>query len=277
MSSRMQGFERGTLIDVLKSKRVWLIHLFTNALLMVAFFYWTRISEATGWQFALTVVFGLGIAFVALWLHCATFLYFQPESGNRFAASLRTSVTNIPAFLVWTVVFGLVLWWIGRLWTYDSQIGGWTHHALPLFLRRRVAPRSLFVTSHWLTWFLYCFLWPILFLPFGGQAAAKSFRGFFSRAALRPVRELRFWVAYLVCFVVGAYAPYTLAWMVPKKPSSLSAQTISMVVRLGIGYLLLVTAWVVLCAAIMRAGDGEQEAKMEREPAPILAQPSPSS
>ena len=277
MSSRMHGFERDTLLAVLCSKRVWLMQLITNALLIVGFFYWTRIPESTGWQFAFTVLFGLGIAFVALWLQSATFLYFRPESGRRMVASLRKSVGNIPALLVWAVIFGLVFWRIGRLWNYDQQIGGWVRHALPLLLRRRVTPRALFSASHWFTWFLCCFLWPILFLPFGGQAAAKGFRGFFSAGALRPIRELRFWVAYLVCFVIGGYAPYALAWMVPKRPSSLTAQTISMVVRLGLGYLLLVTAWVVLCAATMRASDGEQEAATESRLAPILAQPSPGS
>lgn len=277
MSSRMNGLERATLDDVLMSKRVWLIHLVTNALLLVGFFYWTRIPEATGVQFAFTIVFGLAIAFVALWLQSATFHYFRPRSDHHFAASLRKSLSHIPAFLVWAVVFGLVLWWIGRLWSYDQQIGGWARHALPLFLRRRVTPRSLFAASHWITWFLSCILWPILFLPFGGQAAAKSFRGFISPDAFRPMRQLRFWIAYLVCFVLGAYVPYTLAWMVPKRPSSLTAQTISMVVRLGIGYLLLVTAWVVLCAVIMRACEGEPEAVRETRPAPSLAPLSPGT
>lgn len=273
MSSRMQGFERDTLTYVLEGKRVWLVHLFTNALLMAGFFYWTRIPEATGWQFAFTVVFGLIIAFVAVWLHSATFLYFRADSRHRFRASLRKSIIHIPAFLLWLLIFGFVLWRIGTLSNYDQQIGGWVRHVLPSFLRRRITMRGLFAASHWLTWFLYCFLWPILFLPFGGQAAAKNLRGTVNAVALRPVCELRFWLAYLVCFVVGAYVPYRLAWMVPTKPSPLNTQTISMVVRLGLGYLLLVTAWVVLCAAIMRASGSATET----EPAPILPEPSRGS
>jgi len=40
--------------------------------------------------------------------------------------------------------------------------------------------------------------------------------------------------------------------------------------RLGFGYLLLVTAWVVLCAAIMRASGGEKAVtKTEPEPVPV--------
>jgi hypothetical protein len=264
----MQGFERDTLTAVINSKRVWLAHVVANALLMIAFFFWTRIPEETGWQFALTAVCGLAIGFVTLWLHCATFAYFSPASDRCFRASLRGSVARIPAFLAWTVIFCLVLWLIGQLWNYDEQIGGWARHSLPSFLRRHVTPRSLFSVSGWLTWFLRFFLWPILFLPVGAQVAMKSFRGFFNAVAFRPLRKVRFWFAYLICFLIGAYVPYTLAWMVPRKPSSLNEETWSMILRLGVGYLLLVTAWVVLCAAIMRASDGEERAVTEPEPIP---------
>lgn len=270
MSTGMHGFERDTLSAVLNSKRVWLVHLIGNALLMVAFFYWIRIPEETGWQFALTILGALVIAFGTLWLHSATFDYFSLASEQQFKSSLRRSVARLPAFLLWTIAFGVVLWLIGQLWTYDEQTGGYARHSLPLFIRKGVTPRSMFSGAHWGVWFLYFFLWPILFLPVGGQVAVMNFYGFWSAAAFRPIRRWRFWLAYLVCFVVGAYVPYTLAWMVPRKPSPLSEQTWSMVLRLGFGYLLLVTAWIVLCAAIMRASDGE-ETVTEAEAQPVQA------
>ncbi len=253
MNSYMQGFERDTLMAVFNSKRVWLVHLIANALLMIAFFYWTRIPEETGWYVALTLVGGLLIALVTLWLHSATFDYFSVASERCFIRSLRRVVSRIPAFLVWVLIFGVGLWLIGQLWDYDEQIGGWARHLLPLFLRSGVTPRTMFSAAHWMTWFLYFFLWPILLLPVGAQVAAKNFRGFVSAAAFRPIRRWRFWIAYLVCFGIGAYIPFTLAWMVPRKPSTLTDQTWSMALRLGFGYLLLVTAWVILCAAIVRA------------------------
>ena len=271
MSSHMPGFERDTLDVVLSGKRVWLVHVLANALLMIAFFYWTRIPEETGWQFALTIIGGFGIAFVTLWLHSATFDYFSLASERCFRKSLRSSVARIPAFLIWTVIFGLVLWLIGQWWNYDEQTGGWARHSLPLFLRRQITPRTMFSASHWFVWFLYFFLWPILFLPLGAQVGVKNFRGFYNAAAFRPVREVRFWLTYLICFVIGAYMPYTLAWMVPRKPSPLNEQTWSMALRLGFGYLLLVTAWVILCAAIMRASDGDGESvTTHSEPEPMM-------
>ncbi|MBZ5657876.1 MAG: hypothetical protein LAO56_21660 [Acidobacteriia bacterium] len=272
MNSRMQGFERDTVMAIVNSKRVWLLHAVANALLMVAFFYWTRIPEESGLQFSLTVVSGLLIAFVTLWLHSTTFDYFRPAE-HSLKASLRRSAARVPAFLVWSVIFGLGLWLIGQLWHYDEQTGGWVRHLLPGFLRRAATPRSAFSVTFWLVWLLYFVLWPIVFLPVGAQVAIKNFRGFYTSVAFRPLRELRFWIVYVVCFIVGAYVPYKLVWMIPTKPSTLNEQTWSMVARLGVGYLLMVTAWLVLCAAIMRACDGDAALASEPEQDPIAVTP----
>lgn len=251
-------FEREILSALWNSKRVWAIHLVVNAMLMVAFFSWTRIPEATRWQFTLTVVSGLLIVFVTLSLHSATFDYFQPSSEKTFRTSLRRSFSRVPAFLVWVLIFGFVLWMIGQMFDYQEQLGGWVRHMLPLFLRRQVSPRTMFAISHWTIWFLYFVLWPIVFLPVGAQVSVGNFRGFLSGAAFRPVSRINLWICYALCFVLGAYLPYTLAWMVPTRPAPLSAQEWSMVARLGLGYLLVVTAWIALCAAIMLASEGDR-------------------
>src|SRR4051794_19220316 len=142
MISRMQGFERDTLRAVWKHKLIWLIHVVMNALLFVAFFYWLQIKEETGFQFALTVIGGALIAFLTLWLHSATFDFFHDAMDPAatkppcFRISARETLRRIPAFLVWTLIFGFMLWLISQLWTYDEQIGGWARHAFPEFLRR---------------------------------------------------------------------------------------------------------------------------------------------
>ena len=275
MNPRMQGFECDTMMAVVNGRRVWLLHVAVNALLMVAFFYWTRIPEESGLQFALTVVSGLLIAFVTLWLHSATFAYFRPAPVPSLKASLRRSAACVPAFLLWSVIFGLGLWLIGQLGSYDEQIGGWVRHALPGFLRRMVTPRSAFSATSWLVGLLYFFFWPILFLPVSAEVAVKNFRGFYTVAAFRPLRELRFWIVYFVCFIIGAYVPYKLVWMTPTKPTTLNQQTWSMVLRLGVSYVLLVTAWLVLCAAIVRASDGGAALASEPAPEPVALTPVP--
>ena len=275
MNSRMQGFERGIVMAVWSSKGLWLIHVLVNALLMVAFFYWTRIPEESGLQFALTLVCGLLIALATLWLHSATFDYFRPAVTSSLKQSFGRSAGRIPAFFVWMMIFGLGLWLIGQLWSYDEQVGGWLWHLLPGLLHRAVTSRFMFSTVSWFVWFLYFFFWPLLWLPVGAQVAIKSFRGFFSAAAFRLLREPRYWIVYLVCFLVGACIPYKLAWMTPTKPSALDVEKWSMLLRLGFGYLLMVTAWLVLSAAMVRndGSDAGDALSGEPEPEPIGAAP----
>ncbi len=262
------GMERDSVMAVLHSKRVWLVHMIANALLFAAFFYWLQIKEETGASFALTVVSGLLLVFCALLLHGATFDYFREGSASSFRAAVRRVLARLPWLLLWAVIFGLVLWLIAKLWEYDAQAGGWARHALPEFLRRRVSPRTMISSSTNLVWFLFFFVAPIIFLPIGARTASFGLRGMFSAGGWRPVREWRFWILYAVCFVIGAYIPYKLAYMTPMRVSSLSAETWSMVVRLGLGYLLFVTMWLVLCAAIARATENPRKVDVH-EPVPV--------
>jgi hypothetical protein len=247
------SIERDSVMAVLHSKRVWLIHVIGNALLFGAFFYWLQIKEDSGTWFAVTVASGLLIVFLVLLLHGATFSYFREGAGSSFASAVRRVVSRLPWLLVWAALFGAVLWLIGQLWDYSAQAGGWTRHLLPEFMRRQVSPRSVMSIASDFVWFVFFFVWPIAFLPVGSQTASFGLRGMFSGKAWRPFREFRFWMVYAACFLIGGYIPYKLAYMTPTKPSALTAQTWSMATRLGIAYLLLVTAWLVLCAAMARA------------------------
>jgi hypothetical protein len=270
MNPAMAGFERESLMAVVNSKRVWLTHVIANAVLMVAFFYWTRIPDERGWQFAITVVAGVLIAFFTLWLHGATFNYFAKRDG--FTLAFKRSVARVPWFLLWTVIFGAVLWAIGHAWDYDAQTGGWLRHLLPGFARKGSSPKTVISLTSAVIWFLFYFLWPVIALPMGAQTAVRGIRGMFSRTAFRPLRSLHFWMLYAAIFLVCAYVPYKLAWMTPTQASSLNAQTWSMVIRLGVAYLLVVTGWLVLCAAIARA-TGEAIRAPAAEAEPISAMP----
>lgn len=246
------GIERESVTAVLHSKRVWLVHAVGNALLFVAFFYWLQIKEETGTSFALAVIGGLLIVFCALLLHGATFDYFREGSASSFVSAMRRVLPRLPWLLLWAVVFGIVLWLVAQLWNYDAQAGGWSRHVLPEFLRKRVSPRTMISLSSNLVLFVFVFLVPIVFLPIAARTASSGLRGMFSGKAWRPLRDWRFWIVYATCFLIGAYVPYKLAYMTPTKTSPLSTQTWSLVIRLGIGYLLLVTMWLVVCAAITR-------------------------
>src|ERR1051326_6204887 len=201
MSTSNQGFERDTLKALINNKRVWLVHVIMNALMLMGFFYWTQIPEETGWQFSLTLAAGIALVFIMLCLHGATFDYFRADSDHGLMSALRNFPARFPSFLLWSLFFGFVLWLIGSLWDHQQQFGGWARHSLPLFLRRRVTPHTMISLAHWLVWFLYYFVWPILFLPVGAQVARKGFRGFYGLTWIKAGRNLRFWAFYVVCFL----------------------------------------------------------------------------
>lgn len=274
MNSRMAGFERDTLTAIGNSKRVWLIHLVANALLMVAFFYWVRVPDDNGFDVAITVLMGAAILLCTMWLHAATLDYFHryhAGSEASFTSAMRATLARVPAFLIWVLIFGAVLSFIGGAWDYDAQVGGYTRHLLPLFLRRHASPRGMTSAFSWLIWIVFYLLWPIVFLPIGAQVAKFNFRGFIGRpllAAFRPLRSLRFWILYVICFVIGAYFPYLLAKVAPRAHASLHYQTVSVVTRLGIAYLLLVTVWLVICSATTRVIEGRPERPIP-DPIPV--------
>ncbi len=273
MNPRMEGFERDTVTAVWNSKRLWLIHIIANAVLMVAFFYWVRVPDDSGLDFAVTVLLGAAVLLCTMWLHAATLDFFhryhaEPEAS--FLAAMRSAIARVPAFLIWALIFGAVLTLIAGAWDYDAQVGGYTRHLLPSFLRTHASPRGMTSAFFWLVWFVFYLLWPVIFLPIGAQVAKFNFRGFIGRpllAAFRPLRSIRFWIVYAVCFVVGGYVPYILANMNPREHASLHYQTASMVARLGVGYLLLVTAWLVVCSAMTRTIEEHEETEVSH-PAP---------
>jgi len=268
MKSRMAGFERDTITAVWNSKRVWLIHLIANALLFTAFFYWLRIDDDSGLHIVMTVVLGAILVLSTLSLHGATLDYFRHahrEASPRFLQAVRETLARVPAFLIWTLIFGYALYAIGGAWDYDAQVGGYTRHLLPGVMRSHIGPRSMTSAFVTLVGIVFYILWPIIFLPIGSQLASFNFRGFTGHrllAALRPVRSLRFWVMYVLCFAIGMYVPYRLAFVEPQEHASLHSQTVSMMARLGIGYVLLVTAWMVVCSAIGRAMEPEAETEI---------------
>lgn len=273
MKSRMAGFEHNTLTAVWNSKRLWIIHALADALLFTVFFYWLRIDDESGFHVAITVLLGAAIILCIMWLHAATLEYFHRahrETSPNFSDAMRAALARVPAFLVWALIFGYVLSIISGAWDYDSQVGGYTRHLLPLFLRKHVSARNMTSAFVAIVFFLFYFLWPIVFLPIGSQVARFNFRGFIGRpllAALRPLRELRFWAVYIVCFVLGMYVPYLLANVDPRDHASLHYQTTSMIARLGLGYLLLITCWLIVCSAMGRAIEGEPHAEVT-DPAP---------
>ncbi|HMK30676.1 MAG TPA: hypothetical protein VK473_13400 [Terriglobales bacterium] len=256
----MENFEADSAAALGRSKRLWLLHFLMDAALFSAFFGWLRIPDQRALQFLGSVLAGLALAFLAVWLQAATLTYFQSDhekAGASLAAAARRALMHLPAFLVWLIIFAAALWLVSFARTYNGQLAGYVRHLLPGALRSSVSPRQVARIGAWIFFSVFWFLVPLFFLPLGTQAAARGFRGLAGdslRRALRAFLTLRCWIVYAVCFMAGIWAPWKLARMFPRwdDPGTLERQATSAGLRFFVGYVLLITAWLLLASALGR-------------------------
>lgn len=179
----------------------WVLHLVLNALLGVLFYQWLAIPDRKVWQVGVTLMSGLVIALLGLWLHGATFAFFGSSAttvGQAWSRGLR----RLPLFGLWALVFGVVVTIVAK-------------------------------------WPLAWVLGAALLLPLAGVAVNGA------QPALSSYRHWWYWVAAIVLLVVGIYLPYRMMLWVPGV-SGLALQMVSFTLRAAVGYLLLVTAWLML-------------------------------
>ena len=101
--------------------------------------------------------------------------------------------------------------------------------------------------------------WPLawiaalaILLPLAGSVAREGFRGF-----ARPVWRLRFFPAFGLLMVMGVWAPWKL-WNWHPDLYGLPFQTVSLVVRGIVSYLLAVTSWLILASLVVRLADRDR-------------------
>ena len=185
--------------------------------------------------------------------------------------SWRRSARNIPAFAICFVVFFGFMALVASGLDKQSQLGGYFHHLAPAFIRTRVSVRAMTMWTHIKLAIFFFLLLPLFFFPFLREGAVRGFgaliRGWASAA--RSFWHIRWWLTWIVLFLV-AHLPVHLATAKPH-PGSVTAQAVSMVLRLGAAYIILVTAYVLVVSAVGRLRRNEAPAKAE--PVPVETAP----
>src|SRR5215470_13137422 len=107
---RMEQFEADSAAALGNSKRLWFLHFLLNAALFAAFFAWLRIPDQRASQIVLTVVAGIVVFLLALWLHASTLAYFQNYhelSEASLGSAWRRTFSHLPAFLICLIIFAV--------------------------------------------------------------------------------------------------------------------------------------------------------------------------
>jgi len=257
-----------------RSKRIWLLQLVLNALLLFAFWLWLSVPEAHVWEVAFSFLLAVVIVWTELWLQCATLAHFQKPPDAKLRDTFGRTWSRVPLFGIW-IAIGAVLFWLALHATSQSgQLGGWLRHALPAFLRNHISPRHCANTVEAAFGVIAWILVPAFWLPAAARISRKASAHSRQSREQRPIRRLTWWLAYLVLFATGGYAPYKLVYWIPEV-TGLRRQTLSMGIRFAAAYVLIITSWWIMAAILGRhanpGGLDDDEAIGVREP--VLVSP----
>lgn len=256
------GLERQAWAAVWREKRLWLLHVVANAVLLVAGYAWLWIPDERVWHLAGSALLALVLLGAVLWLHAGTLSFFRHAHASEVVGlwpAFRITLRRLPAVLAWLLLFLLSLWLLSWLSGFIPSWSAWLGSALTLSLQKPVSPESMGTLLSALAWLLGWVLLPLLFLPLAVQVADEGFAGFRRdnfKTAWKLFRRKRYWMHYVVLFLVGVYVPYKLVWWVPEV-GGLFTQAVTMVVRFLPAYLLVVTAWLTLASTLGRLGSAQ--------------------
>jgi hypothetical protein len=239
---------KDTTVLAVTNWRLWLLQLFGNFVIFLAFIWWLRLPDAHWWQVFFGVVLAALTAAAALVLHGGTLDYFHSAHQDRttkLPPSLRRAFQHLPALVLWALIFFFLRWLIGKLDQYEVSLPGYLRSEFPAWLRRMISEPALESIYTSLLWLLRWVVLPGLLLPLALSCAGKGFRGFIAFGDWkRALRSLAFWLTLIVAAVLGVYCVEAImGWRLDPKTATLAAEKTSLAFRLFFAYLLGIFSW----------------------------------
>ncbi|HEY7097023.1 MAG TPA: hypothetical protein VH437_09885 [Terriglobales bacterium] len=251
---------RDSVMAVLRNKRIWLLQFLVNPVVWGAAVGWLLIPEAKAWQVGSTALLALLILVAFLWLHGTTLAYFGDYHAAGFLrvrASFRPG--NTVPFAIWAVLFVFLLHVVWHVGQSVAEFSVYLESISPAWLRRTMGEMGTYRSLTFIFWILFWIVVPGLLLPFGLQAGRNGFQAF-KRAGARAWRSTTgnrvYWSSLIMLVIVGAYVPGLLINWLPKL-DSMNGETISLVVRFALAWMLAATAWTLMASMLGRLGNPE--------------------
>lgn len=199
--------------------RFWVAQVLGYPVILYLVWLWLGIPEGSALQLAGSVLLGVVIAVGLAWL---------------LALAFQVRFPRMLAFVVLLAVLAAVAWWLSG---YADLAGNWLAAKVSTW-RRRPANPGTWTGRYWWTVWTLCVL-----AIFGLLAWLAGGRG-----------VLRRWPYWLLCaglVIAGAWLPWKVLWWVPKL-ETITAQTVSMVLRFGVAYLLWLGSLLLFAAGVRR-------------------------
>jgi hypothetical protein len=220
-----------------------LLQLVANAVLLWLAYQWLAMPESTAVRLVWSGAAALAIIAAASLLHGATFASFRegakPGVGASFRTVLRHLLPLLPMVLAAIAIYAFLAWWEGYSVTPSAKLASW----LTLQFRKPVRPATVLRYFNAVLWMVRWVLLPTDLLPLFSGVASRGWRGFNEFGWRRYSRLYRLEVPLLT--LCALWVPFRLLSWVPKI-EGFSMEMTSFALRVAVGYLLFVSAAMVL-------------------------------
>jgi hypothetical protein len=231
-----------------------LLQLVANAILLLLAYEWLAMSEATGVRLVESGAAALGIVAAASWLHGATFTGFRGGGKISVGLAFRTVLRHLLPLLLMVLaaaaIYGYLAWWAGYSVTPAAKLASW----LTLKFRKPVRPATVMRYFNAVLWMVRWVLLPADLLPLFSGVAARGWRGFQEFGWRRYSRLYRLEVPLLT--LCALWVPFRLVDWVPHV-NGFTMEMLSFTLRMVVGYLLFVSAAMVLAFLTSRGKPAE--------------------
>jgi hypothetical protein len=218
---------------------VSIIHLVANALLLLLGYYWLGLAESNAFHLAWSFLVVATFVGTAIWLHGATFIYFDGNEDPRLQAAAKLALRHLPPLLVFTLIAVLIYVLFWRWTTSLAHAGFLISSYLTMTLRIPVTPAGVVRTLNGLLWFVRWIVLPVCLIPVFANVAKLGWRGFLPKP-LRGARKWIYWIEVVILVFCAIWLPSKLfAWRPEFKAFAL--QMASFLLRAGLAYLLFVS------------------------------------
>jgi hypothetical protein len=221
------------------TRKLCLLHLAANALLLWLAYEWLGVGESTGLRLVWSALDALAILALAGWLYGATFVFFGQKKGERrLNEAYRTALRHLAPLLV--AAIALLVLYGGLVWVTSNLPSLRVANFLTLKLRRPVKPapvQSVLLAAMWLVrWAVI----PVAIVPMLAAIARRGWSGF---GAITWRTGWRRWILVPALLAAGLILPFVILGWVPHMPG-FGMEMVSFSLRLLCAYLLFIGAMV---------------------------------
>ncbi|MGA3017659.1 MAG: hypothetical protein ABSF62_11110 [Bryobacteraceae bacterium] len=233
-----------------EAMRLFAIHVAGNAVVLGLAYYWLGIGESRAATLAWSAVLALIILCLACCLHGGTLAFFRAGESRSLSVAFRTTLRHMAPFLAAVVLIAAVYWLLAQWAAYSStpalRIASWC----TLKLRKPIKPATVLRVFSFVLGLIRWMVIPVFVLPMFSGIAGRGWRGFEEFGRLR--RSRLYWIAAPLLLLCALALPWHLIGWVPHV-GSFTVEMVSFTVRVAVGYLLFIAAWIFL-ASLTSAG-----------------------